>query len=202
VGGRTGLGYRDTSQDVMSVPHTNPGKVKQRMIELFQGQVSQGYGLHLFDPQVFKPKDETLKGRKLPTVVPTPDPADIIHGLEDTCSDDALWIIASACEYVKETGDVAFFDLVVPFADGEDATVYEHLKRSLDFSAKQVGASGICKGLRADWNDCLNLGGGESAMVSFLHHWALVNFIEAAKFLNRRRMLKPILPWLRRPPGM
>ena len=60
VGGRTGLGYRDTSQDVMSVPHTNPGKVKQRMIELFHGQVSQGYGLHLFDPQVFKPKEDKL----------------------------------------------------------------------------------------------------------------------------------------------
>ena len=27
VGGRTGLGYRDTSQDVMSVVHTNPAKV-------------------------------------------------------------------------------------------------------------------------------------------------------------------------------
>ncbi|MEG2421301.1 MAG: N,N'-diacetylchitobiose phosphorylase, partial [Oscillospiraceae bacterium] len=28
--------------------------------------------------------------------------------------------------------------------------------------------------------DCLNLGGGESAMVSFLHHWALVHFVELA----------------------
>lgn len=184
VGGRTGLGYRDTSQDVMSVPHTNPGKVKQRMIELFHGQVRQGYGLHLFDPQVFKPKDDTLTGLKLPTVVSTPNPEDIIHGLKDTCSDDALWVIASVCEYVKETGDIAFFNQVVPFADGGEATVYKHIKRSLDFSAQQVGATGICKGLRADWNDCLNLGGGESAMVSFLHHWALINFIEAAKFLG------------------
>ncbi|RPJ50765.1 MAG: N,N'-diacetylchitobiose phosphorylase, partial [Chloroflexi bacterium] len=76
------------------------------------------------------------------------------------------------------------FHQVVPFADGGEATVYEHLKRSLDFSAGQVGATGICKGLRADWNDCLNLGGGESAMVSFLHHWALIQFVEVARFLN------------------
>lgn len=185
VGGRTGIGYRDTSQDVMSVPHTNPDKVRQRLLELLHGQVRQGYGLHLFDPEVFKPRKDTLTGAKLPTVVPMPDPKDIIHGLEDTCSDDALWIIASVCEYVKETGDVAFFDQVVPFADGREASIYEHLKRSLDFSAEQVGATGICKGLRADWNDCLNLGGGESAMVSFLHHWALINFIEAARFLGR-----------------
>lgn len=185
VGGRTGLGYRDTSQDVMSVPHTNPEKVKQRLLELFHGQVNQGYGLHLFDPEVFKPHEDRLPGVKLPTVVPIPNPADVIHGLEDTCSDDALWIIASVCEYVSETGDVAFFDQVVPFADGGEATVYEHLKRSLDFSAHQVGVTGICKGLRADWNDCLNLGGGESAMVSFLHCWALLNFIQAARFLGR-----------------
>jgi len=185
VGGRTGLGYRDTSQDVMSVPHTNPEKVKQRLLELLHGQVRQGYGLHLFDPEVFNPKENKLPGVKLPTVVPMPNPADIIHGLKDTCSDDALWIIASVCEYVKETGNVAFFDQVVPFADGGEAPVYEHLKRALDFSAEQVGMTGICKGLRADWNDCLNLGGGESAMVSFLHHWALINFIEAARFLKR-----------------
>jgi N,N'-diacetylchitobiose phosphorylase len=185
VGGRTGLGYRDTSQDVMAVPHTNPGKVKQRMEELLNGQVQQGYGLHLFDPEVFKPQEARLPGVKLPTVVPTPSPADIIPGLKDTCSDDALWIVASACEYVKETGDLAFFEQVIPFADGGDGTVYEHLKRSLDFSAEQIGQDGICLGLRADWNDCLNLGGGESAMVSFLLHWALINFIEAARFLGR-----------------
>jgi N,N'-diacetylchitobiose phosphorylase len=190
VGGRTGLGYRDTSQDVMSVPHTNPDKVRQRLLELLNGQVSQGYGLHLFDPEVFKPKENQLAGVKLPTVVPLPDPADIIHGLEDTCSDDALWIVASVCEYVKETGEVVFFDQIVPFADGGEASIYEHLKCALDFSAQQVGQTGICKGLRADWNDCLNLGGGESAMVSFLHHWALINFIEAATFLGCDRDVK------------
>jgi N,N'-diacetylchitobiose phosphorylase len=59
------------------------------------------------------------------------------------------------------------------------------MKAGLDFSARQVGRSGICKGLRADWNDCLNLGGGESGMVSFLHFWALQHFVEAARFLGR-----------------
>jgi N,N'-diacetylchitobiose phosphorylase len=86
---------------------------------------------------------------------------------------------------VKETGEVSLFDEVVPFADEGEATVYEHLQRALDFSAEQVGPTGICKGLRADWNDCLNLGGGESAMVSFLHHWALRAFVEAARYLRR-----------------
>jgi N,N'-diacetylchitobiose phosphorylase len=185
VGGRTGLGYRDTSQDVMSVVHTNPEKCRQRILELLHGQVSQGYGLHLFDPDVFKPQEEKLPGVKLPTVEPTLRPEEIVHGLEDVCSDDALWLVVSICEFVKETGDLAFFDQCVPFADKGQATVYEHMKCALDFSVEQIGRHGICRGLRADWNDCLNLGGGESAMVSFIHYWALQAFIEAAQFLER-----------------
>ncbi|HUI56004.1 MAG TPA: glycosyl hydrolase family 65 protein [Bryobacteraceae bacterium] len=185
TGGRTGLGYRDTSQDVMSAVHTNPAKCRQRIIELLRGQVSQGYGLHLFEPEWFDPEQQNAPKFKSPTVTPTPDRKSLIHGLADVCSDDALWLVASICEYVKETGETELFDRVVPFADQGEATVYEHMKRALDFSAEQVGPAGICKGLRADWNDCLNLGGGESALVSFLHHWALRNFVEVAQYLGR-----------------
>jgi len=185
VGGRTGLGYRDTSQDVMSVVHSNPAKCRQRIIELLHGQVSAGYGLHLFDPDWFDPAKQMKPEFKSPTIAHAPSREQIIHGLEHTCSDDHLWQVVTICEYVKETGELALFDEVVPFADKGDATVYEHLKRALDFSAEQVGPTGICKGLRADWNDCLNLGGGESAMVSFLHHWALRAFVEAAAYLGR-----------------
>jgi N,N'-diacetylchitobiose phosphorylase len=185
VGGRTGLGYRDTSQDVMSVVHTNPTRCRQRIIELMKGQVSDGYGLHLFDPDWFDPEKQKAPTFKSPTIAHPPDRKSLIHGIEHVCSDDALWIVVTICEYVKETGDIALFDEVVPFANEGEATVYEHLKRALDFSARHIGNTGICLGLRADWNDCLNLGGGESAMVSFMHHWALKAFVEAAEFLGR-----------------
>jgi N,N'-diacetylchitobiose phosphorylase len=185
VGGRTGLGFRDTSQDVLSVVHTNPAKCRQRIVELLKAQVCQGYGLHLFDPDWFDPEKCKEPEFKSPTIAHAPDRKTMIHGIDHACSDDALWIVVTTCEYVKETGDLALFDQVIPFADEGQATVYEHLKRALDFSAEQVGPTGICKGLRADWNDCLNLGGGESAMVSFLHHWALRAFVDAAQFLGR-----------------
>ncbi len=184
VGGRVGLGYRDTSQDIMAVPHTNPRKVKERIRELLHGQVSKGYGLHLFDPDVFKPQEDRLPGVKLPTVVPTPDPHSIVHGMEDVCSDDALWIVGSVCEYVMETGELEFFNEVIPFADEGKASVYEHLKRSIDFTAEQTARNGVCLGLRADWNDCLNLGGGQSGMVSFMHYWAIKYFVGAAEILG------------------
>lgn len=187
VGGRTGLGYRDTAQDAMMIPHSNPEKCRQRIVELLRGLTTKGYGLHLFSPEWFDPdaKKEKKKPFKSPTVIPTVNAQDIVHGLEDACSDDALWLVPSIIEYIKETGDAGFADEAVTYADGGEGTVYEHMKRILDFSAEQVGATGICKGLRADWNDCLNLGGGESAMVSFLHYWAISHFLQLAEYLGR-----------------
>ncbi|HHY64644.1 MAG TPA: N,N'-diacetylchitobiose phosphorylase, partial [Clostridiaceae bacterium] len=96
------------------------------------------------------------------------------------------WLVSSVVQYIKETGEFEFLDEIVTYADGGEGTVYEHLKRILDFSARQVGRNGICKGLRADWNDCLNLGGGESAMVSFLHYWALGAFVSLAEYMRRK----------------
>lgn len=187
VGGRTGLGYRDTAQDAMTIPHSNPEKCRQRIVELLRGLTTKGYGLHLFSPEWFDPdaKKEKKKPFKSPTVIPTVNANDIVYGLEDACSDDALWLVPSIIEYIKETGDAGFADETVTYADGGEGTVYEHMKRILDFSAEQVGATGICKGLRADWNDCLNLGGGESAMVSFLHYWAICHFLQLAEYLGR-----------------
>lgn len=185
VGGRTGLGYRDTAQDAMTIPHSNPEKCRQRIMQLLKGLVSEGYGLHLFQTEWFE-KDEESKPFKSPTVVPEFNKNNMIHGLDDACSDDALWLVSAIVEYIKETGDLSFAEQVVTYADQGEGTVYEHMTKILDFSAKQVGQTGICKGLRADWNDCLNLGGGESAMVSFLHYWALLNFIELAKHLDKK----------------
>ena len=181
VGGRAGLGFRDTAQDVMSVLHSNPTKTRQRIVELLRAQVSSGYGLHLFDPKAFDPDAEVLPDIPSPTIVPTPSRDALIHGLEDTCSDDHLWLVPSIVEYVKETGDHGFLDEVIPYADGQPATVYEHLKAALDFSAAQIGQNGVALGLRADWNDCLNLGGGETSLVTFLHAWAIGAFLEVAQ---------------------
>lgn len=186
VGGRTGLGFRDTAQDAMTIAHSNPTKCRTRIIELLRGLTQEGYGLHLFQPEWFDPK---LQGKqqsfKSPTVIPTPSRADMIHGVKDACSDDALWLVAAISEYIKETGEVSLLDETVTYADGGENSVYQHMMRILDFSDRQVGATGICKGLRADWNDCLNLGGGESAMVSFLHFWAIQHFIALSRFTGK-----------------
>ncbi|MDR1836663.1 MAG: N,N'-diacetylchitobiose phosphorylase [Treponema sp.] len=191
VGGRTGLGYRDTSQDAMMVPHSNPEKSRSRLVELLKGLTTEGYGLHLFSPDWFV--KTSAPAFKSPTIVPTPSKSQMIHGINEACADDALWLIPSIVEYIRETGDIDFAGEKYPYADtfdpdtggGMSETVFDHMKRILDFSARETGPHGICKGLRADWNDCLNLGGGESAMVSFLHHWALTHFIALGLRLGR-----------------
>jgi len=184
VGGRTGLGYRDTAQDAMCIPSIEQEGCRERLLQLLNGQTSTGYGLHLFQPEWFE--SNKANKYKSPTIVPSFNTKDMIHGIEDACADDALWLVAAICEYVRETGDREFCYLSAPFADGGEATVYEHVKRSLDFTASQTGKNGIALGLLADWNDCLNLGGGESAMVSFLHVWALGHFVELANWLGEK----------------
>lgn len=143
VGGRVGLGYRDTAQDAMMVPHANPEKCRSRLVELLRALTKEGYGLHLFEPRWFE-KDAPQQSFKSPTVIPTPDKSQIVHGLKDACADDALWLVPAVVQYVKETGELSFLGESVTYADG-----------------------------------------GESAMVSFLHVWALDNFVQLASRLGR-----------------
>ena len=186
VGGRTGLGYRDTAQDSMCVIASNPTQCRRRMVQLLRGLTSSGYGLHLFDPNVFDPDIETPIPFKSPTVKPTPEKGSMVHGLKDTCSDDALWLVPAICEYIRETGDTGFLSEVYGYADKDSGTVLEHMQRIVDFSLSQVGPHGVCLGLRADWNDCINLGDGESAMVNFLLYWALDEFVGLLNYMGKK----------------
>lgn len=240
VGGRVGLGYRDTAQDSMTILPSSAEECRRRMTQLLCGLTSKGYGLHLFEPEWFEP--EKTQSFHSPTIRGASSVSDKVHGVESACSDDALWLVSAVVEYIRETGDLSFAGEMYPYADTyleahakaqsggrgacspEDAaaeaasaggypaagrggspeneaapayrtdgsdgileSVYDHLKRILDFSFSHRGKDGICQGLRADWNDCLNLGGGESAMVSFLEYWALGNFIALAEKLGRNR---------------
>ena len=89
-------------------------------------------------------------------------------------ADDALWLFPTVYKYVSETGDLSFVDEVIPFANRDEGTVYEHLKRAVDFSASHLGPHGMPAGLYADWNDCLRLGkDGESVFVALQFYLAM-----------------------------
>ena len=164
AGGRDGLGFRDSNQDTLAVVHSRPEEVRNKLIDLLKGQLSDGYALHGFQPLTLKQGEHN-----------TPRP-------EHIYSDDHLWLHLSISAYIRETGDSSVLSDIVPYADRGEATVYEHLKKALDFSWSKKGEHGILLGLAADWNDCINLKGkGESTWSSLLYYRSLNEFIELAR---------------------
>ena len=85
-----------------------------------------------------------------------------------------MWLFPTVYKYIAETGDKDFLNQVIPFADKDEGTVIEHLKRAIDFTLHHLGSHGMPAGLHADWNDCLQLGEkGESCFVAFQFYKAL-----------------------------
>ena len=162
---RNGYGYRDTVQDIQGIIHLAPDMARRQIEFMLSAQVSNGAGLPL------------VKYDHTPGKENTPDDASYIKetGHPSYRADDALWLFPTVKKYIDESGETAFLDHPVLFADkNEKASVYEHLKRAIQFSMNNLGSHGMPAGLHADWNDCLRLGKkGESTFVLFQFYYAL-----------------------------
>ena len=161
---RNGYGYRDTVQDIQGIIHLAPKMAAEKIRFMLSAQVSNGGGLPL------------VKFTHCPGQEDTPDDASYRQetGHPAYRADDALWLFPTVYKYIAETGDLAFLNEVIPFADKEEATVYEHLKRAISFSFAHLGPHGMPAGLYADWNDCLRLGAdGESSFVAMQFYYAM-----------------------------
>ncbi len=77
---------------------------------------------------------------------------------EDYRSDDCLWFFNSVPAYVNETGDLDFYNKILPYADKGEDTVFNHLKRALYLTWSGAASMVSLAVLLADWNDCLKLG--------------------------------------------
>jgi cellobiose phosphorylase len=160
---RNGYGYRDTVQDIQGVIHLAPEMAKEKLRFMLSAQVHHGGGLPLV-------KFTHNAGHE-----DTPEDASYVKetGHPSYRADDALWLFPTVYKYVTESGDIAFLDEVIPFADRDEGSVYEHLKRALNFSREHLGPHGLPAGLYADWNDCLRLGAnGESTFVALQYYYA------------------------------
>lgn len=155
---RNGYGYRDTVQDIQGVIHLAPEQAAEKIRLMLSAQVDNGGGLPL------------VKFTHNPGHEDTPDDPSYVQetGHPAYRADDALWLFPTVYKYLAETGNLAFLDEVIPYANKGAATVYEHLQRAIDFSLEHLGPHGMPAGLYADWNDCLRLGAeGESSFVAF-----------------------------------
>jgi cellobiose phosphorylase len=158
---RNGYGYRDTVQDIQGVIHLAPEMAVEKIRLMLSAQVDNGGGLPL------------VKFTHNPGHEGTPDDAAYARetGHPAYRADDALWLFPTVYKYVAETGDLAFIDEVIPYANKDEGTVYDHLKRAIRFSMEHLGPHGLPAGLYADWNDCLRLGkDGESSFVALQYY--------------------------------
>lgn len=170
---RNGYGYRDTVQDIQGVIHLAPEMAADKIRFMLSAQVDNGGGLPL------------VKFTHNPGHEDTPDDASYVQetGHPAYRADDALWLFPTVYKYVSETGNVDFIDEVIPFANKDEGTVYEHLKRAIQFSMEHLGKHGMPAGLYADWNDCLRLGkDGESTFVALQFYYAMTILKEFAAY--------------------
>ena len=56
-------------------------------------------------------------------------------------SDDCLWLFNTVPAYVKETGDLAFYQKVLPYADKGEGSVFAHLRRALEFNLNRLASA-------------------------------------------------------------
>lgn len=126
-----GTGMRDQFQDILGMVIVDPARVRSRILNALQYQFADGSTLHNF----FKLTN---------------------HGERTHHSDTPLWISFGLVEYLNETHDFSILDEIVSFYDAGEATVYEHMKRSLDFAIGDCTERGLPKIRKGDWNDTLD----------------------------------------------
>ena len=165
AGERDGLGFRDTVQDIVGAAALITDESRDRLELMLTGQCSNGGALAVVKPFAHNPGHE-----------PLPD---------HYRSDDCLWFFNAVPAFVKETGEMDFYRKVLPYADKGEGSVFEHLRRALDFNLERCGQHGIPCGLDADWNDCIRLGEkGESLFVAFQLRLGLREYVDIAKRMD------------------
>nr|WP_300830184.1 hypothetical protein [uncultured Acetatifactor sp.] len=156
-------GYRDMTSDTECLAAVNPELALTRFKRVLSYQYSNGYA------------PRTISGGRI---------------CDNNFSDNAVWISFTANTILKELGDRAVMDETVPFNDGSESSVYEHVRRSVDFLYHFRGRNGLIRIWGGDWNDCMNEAGmkGEGVSVWLSIAWYRANemFREIAQICGRQ----------------
>ena len=176
---RNGYGYRDTVQDIQGIIHLDPEMAADKIRFMLSAQVDNGGGLPLV-------KFNHNAGHE---TCPDENDENSVYAKEtghpSYRADDALWLFPTVFKYISESGNLEFIDEVITYANKDEGTVYDHLKRAIDFSLNRLGNHGMPAGLHADWNDCLRLGKqGESTFVAFQLYYAFTVIKKFAEHKN------------------
>jgi cellobiose phosphorylase len=132
-----GMGFRDSSQDLLGFVHMIPERARERILDLAATQLPTGGAFHQYQPL-------TKRGN---------------NDVGSNFNDDPHWLILGVAAYLKETGDWGILDEAVPYDNnpGSEQPLYKHLQSSFKYTLDRLGPHGLPLIGRADWNDCLNL---------------------------------------------
>ena len=159
--GRWGwMGYRDVVQHAWGVSSFDPARTRRVLLTALSRQYRSGLALRGWNPVDTK-----------------------------VYSDSALWLVATLCDYLKETGDFGLLDQVIPYFDEGGDTVLGHVDRALEFLECNKGSHGLCLIKFGDWNDSLTAigkeGRGESIWLSMAYARALRLMAELCRQIGR-----------------
>jgi cyclic beta-1,2-glucan synthetase len=164
------FGFRDQLQDVLALLHTTPHIAREHILRAASRQFVEGDVQHWWH----EPNGQGVRTR---------------------FSDDRLWLVFAALEYVKATGDVGLFDESAPFLVGrtlnagedeayerpartaERASLYEHCVRAVALNL-EVGPHGLPLMGTGDWNDGMNLVGHDGRGESVWVGWFLITILD------------------------
>ncbi len=156
-----GKGFRDVMQDNTAFVSFDVEKAKERIITALAHQYKNGNSIRMFDPDN-----------------------------KAAYNDGATWIPDAVTAYIKESGDYAILDEVVPYLDGGEATVLEHIHQGMLYLTTDIGERGLVLFRRGDWNDSTNgagnLGKGESVWTSLATVRALKQYAELLEKLGKK----------------
>ncbi len=132
-----GMGFRDSNQDLLGFVHMIPQRARERIIDIAATQFDNGGAYHQYQPL-------TKRGN---------------NAVGSNFNDDPAWLVLGVAAYIKESGDWGILDEPVPFDNqpGSEQPLYEHLRRSIQYTLDRIGSHGLPLIGKADWNDCLNL---------------------------------------------
>lgn len=174
-GSDRGIGFRDSSQDLLGVMGHMPEEARVLAENLLSVQKINGSAMHQYFPSTMEANEgDSRESEDRPKYY----------------GDDHLWIVLTVAGYLKETGNLSFLDKVIPFYDKdkhtgkalESGTVWEHLCRSLRFTWNNRGQHGLPLLGYADWNDTVNLPtGAESLFNANLFGKGLLEAIDVAE---------------------
>ncbi len=144
-------GYRDITSDTECLAAINPELALERFKRILTYQYANGYA-----PRTF------LNGEIR----------------DNKFADNTVWIAFTALTILKELGDKSILDIPAKFNDGSEASIYEHVRRSVDFLYHYRGLHGLIKIWGGDWNDCMNYAGLQGKGVSV---WLSLAWLRANK---------------------